>query len=360
MNAGASLGLAWLSHETGRDLQRGVRAAGGASALWEGSPAVLRRALRVDEAEAGQLHRMIRETRLDDLRGMVTALGQRFVSSEDGGFPGGLRDLFDPPFGLFLVGGTPDLSELLANGPVIGIVGARRASADGMSFAEGLARALVARGATVVSGMARGIDTAAHRGAIEGGGRTIAVLGCGADVSYPAANRALHSAISEGGVVASEYWPGTRPAPWRFPARNRIVAGLCDGVIVVEAGSRSGALITADFALELGRPVLAVPGRPGSEVVAGCHGLIRSGAALCEAVEDVVSEVPHPGWLDSVSDVETATAGLGGEIVAVLREGPRSFDELTDLTSADPGEISAAVAELEIRFRLGDVAQQDN
>ncbi len=343
----AALGLAWLAHETGRDLQHGVRLAGGIAALWNASPALLRRALGVDAAQSAALHREIRASHPERLEREIADAGQHFVAGDDDRSPPGLRDLFDPPFGLFVAGALSENLPTLHDRPVIAIVGARRASVEGMSFAEGIAAALALRGATVVSGMARGIDTAAHRGALQAGGPTIAVLGCGADISYPAANRALHGAIHASGLVASEYWPGTRPAPWRFPARNRIVAGICDGVVVIEAGDRSGALITADFALELGRPVLAVPGRPRSPLVAGCHALIRAGAALCESVDDVVAEVPHPGWIDAPSDPPMAP-GIGADVLELLREGPRSCDELTHGLGVAAAAVGAAVAELEI------------
>ena len=159
-------------------------------------------------------------------------------------------------------------------------MGSRRATAAGRAPSRArLAAALAERGAVVVSGLAHGIDAAAHEGALAAGGVTVAVLGCGVDVPYPRRNRDLARADRRrSGMLISEYWPGTAPAPWRFPARNRIVAGLAEAVAVVEAGRRSGALITADFGLELGRPVLAVPGWPGSRESEGCNGLLRAGA----------------------------------------------------------------------------------
>ncbi len=174
---------------------------------------------------------------------------------------------------------------------MVAIVGSRRATPQGLALARDLAAALVERGAVIVSGLAHGIDAAAHEGALRAGGTTVAVLGCGVDVPYPRRNRDLARRIRERGALVSEYWPGTPPAPWRFPARNRIVAGLAGAVAVVEAGRRSGALITADFALELGRPVLAVPGWPGAVASEGCNALLRAGAALLETAEDVIAEM---------------------------------------------------------------------
>jgi DNA processing protein len=172
------------------------------------------------------------------------------------GYPPLLSELHDPPARLFLRGGLPDL---LAR-PAVAIVGARSCSSYGAQVAQELARDLATAGVVVVSGLARGIDGEAHRGALAGGGVTVAVLGCGIDRDYPRSHAELARRIAEDGLVVSEYPPGVEPAPWRFPARNRIIAGLAHATVVVEARERSGALITADFALELGRDVFAVPG----------------------------------------------------------------------------------------------------
>jgi DNA processing protein len=168
-----------------------------------------------------------------------------------------LRSIHDPPARLFVRGAAA--TDLLA-GQLVAIVGARSCSAYGTTVARALGRAVGEAGAVVVSGMARGVDAAAHRGALDAGAPTVAVLGCGVDRDYPAAHAELSRSIRASGLVLSEYGPGVDPAPWRFPARNRIISGLCSATIVVEARARSGALITADFALEEGRDVLAVPG----------------------------------------------------------------------------------------------------
>ncbi len=173
------------------------------------------------------------------------------------GYPPLLRAIPDPPPVLWLRGEEPP--ELLGR-PSVAVVGARACSSYGRSVARTLGRELAAAGLVVVSGMARGIDGEAHRGALDAGGVTVAVLGCGIDRDYPAAHRDLAGRITERGLIVSEYEAGVEPAPWRFPARNRIIAGLCVATIVVEARERSGALITADFALEDGREVMAVPG----------------------------------------------------------------------------------------------------
>ena len=187
--------------------------------------------------------------------------------------------------GLFLRGAAEP--ELLAR-PAVAIVGARACSPYGRQVARELARELAAAGLVIVSGMARGVDAEAHRGALEAGATTVAVLGCGIDRDYPAAHRALAADIAAAGLVVSEYAPGVEPAPWRFPARNRIVAGMCAATVVVEARERSGALITCDFALEEGREVFAVPGEITSSLSAGSNALLRLGATPLTRAEDVL------------------------------------------------------------------------
>ena len=203
--------------------------------------------------------------------GVPIAAGARsvtttFASSNARVFPPLLRAIYDPPRRLYVRGGADD--DVLAR-PAVAVVGARACSPYGAQVARRLGRELAAAGLVVVSGLARGIDGEAHRGALEAGGVTVAVLGCGIDRDYPAAHAELARRIRERGLVVSEYEPGVEPAPWRFPARNRIIAGLCAATVVVEARERSGALITADLALEEGRDVLAVPGEITSSLSAG-------------------------------------------------------------------------------------------
>jgi DNA processing protein len=180
------------------------------------------------------------------------------------------------------------------DGLAVAIVGARRASPYGLEVAERLAAELAARGVTIVSGFARGIDTAAHRGALAAGGRTIAVLGTGIDVLYPPENGALAREVAAHGALMSQFAPGTPPLPHHFPTRNRTLAALALGVVVIEAAERSGSLITAGFAGDLGREVFAVPGKITSPTSAGAHRLLREGATLVERWSDVVQELPEP------------------------------------------------------------------
>jgi DNA processing protein len=230
-------------------------------------------------------------------------LGARFLPGDDPRLPAGLGDLPDPPVGLFVKGGPP-------SGPAVAVIGTRRCTPYGLALARALGAGLATAGVTVVSGLARGVDGAAHAGTLEAGGRGVAVLGCGIDRWYPAEHRRLgEQLVATGGAVVSEYPPGRPPEPWRFPVRNRLIAAWSDAVVVVEAGETGGALITARLALELGRDVLAVPGdidRPSS---VGTNLLIRDGAQPVLGVEDLLTTLelarviaPRSGAVAEVPD----------------------------------------------------------
>jgi len=199
-----------------------------------------------------------------------------------------------------------------------------------------LGRELAAAGVLVVSGLARGIDGEAHRGALAGGGHTVAVLGCGIDRDYPAAHTNLARSIGERSLIVSEYEAGVEPAPWRFPARNRIIAGLCAATVVVEARERSGALITADFALEEGREVFAVPGEITSALSAGSNALLRLGATPLTAAADV---------LESLGIMPPDRTVAENPLLDLL---PATADELVQKTGLAVGQVIAALAELDV------------
>ncbi len=304
--------------------------------------------MRCAGAELDEAHRLRRGIDTAADAGRLEASGVAHVGLPAAAYPDELRRLPDPPFGLFARGAVDEALARLAEGPVVAIVGSRRATAPGIAFARELAGALADAGAVVVSGLAHGIDAAAHEGALRAGGTTVAVLGCGVDVPYPRRNRDLAARVVERGALLSEYWPGTPPAPWRFPARNRIVAGLAGAVAVVEAGARSGALITADFALELGRPVLAVPGWPGALASEGCNGLLRAGAALLEGAEDVRAEMPHAGWIRAAPARPPRLDGLAGRIHERLAREPMDADRLGQELREDPAAVAGALALLEV------------
>jgi DNA processing protein len=262
----------------------------------------------------------------------------RRVRRRDAAFPPLLGAIHDPPPQLYLRGAAEP--ELLAR-PSVALVGARSCSSYGRSVTRSLARDLAAAGLVVVSGMARGIDGEAHRGAIEAGGATVAVLGCGIDRDYPAAHAELARRIGETGLVVSEYEPGLEPAPWRFPARNRIIAGLCPATVVIEARERSGALITADFALEEGREVLAVPGEITSTLSAGTNALLRLGATPVTRAD-----------LDRAPPAGAALGSVAAALLGRLGEGPLTADDLLRAAAVDPGEAAAALVELELAGRI--------
>jgi DNA processing protein len=277
------------------------------------------------------------------LRGLDKA-GIRWLGRSDPDFPPLLEAIHDPPPGLF-VRGAAEAEALLR--PTVAVVGARACSPYGAQVARLLGRELAAAGLVVVSGLARGVDGEAHRGALEAGGTTVAVLGCGIDRDYPAAHAELGARIRESGLAVSEYAPRVEPAPWRFPARNRIIAGLSAVTIVVEARERSGALITADLALEEGREVFAVPGEITSALSSGTNDLLHLGAAPLLSPADVLELFglsAHPP--EHVDLTPTADA-----VLARLRDGPTSADELVRSTGLEAGALASALTELELAGR---------
>jgi DNA processing protein len=303
----------------------------------------------VDEPKELRFERFKRSFDGERFRAGLEARGFRFVGRSEPGFPRLLRELHDPPPGLFLRG--PAEVELLSE-PAVAVVGARMCSSYGRQIARLLGRELAAAGLVVVSGLARGVDGEAHRGALEAGGTTIGVLGCGIERDYPAAHAHLARGICGTGLVVSEYAPGVEPAPWRFPARNRIIAGLCQATIIVEARERSGALITADFALEAGREVFAVPGEITSTLAAGTNALLRLGATPLTSAADVLE-------VFGLEPRRSADLDLGKDAAAVLEvlaREPAAADELGRVTSLDPAELATALAELEL---AGAVAEAD-
>jgi len=245
------------------------------------------------------------------------------------------------------------------HGPAVAIVGARSASVTGVELAERLAADLSARGVTVVSGLARGVDGAAHRGAVRTG-RTIAVMASGADRVYPIEHEALARDITRHGLVISEYPPGTVPLPFRFPQRNRVISGLSDAVVVVEASERSGSLITAACALEQGREVMAVPGRVLGGRNRGGHALLRDGAKIVESADDIVGELQHlPGWT-SLGAVETNDGqpdAYGHPVLGHMEAGRAyAFDSLAAVSGLDGPALMGVLSALELAGRVRRIA----
>jgi DNA processing protein len=265
----------------------------------------------------------------------------------DAEYPQALLTISDPPVVLFAVGRL----ELL-NRPSVAIVGSRNATQQGIANAEGFAAALARAGVTVVSGLALGIDAAAHRGALsaDGDASTIAVVGTGVDRVYPSSHRALAQEIRAHGVVLSELPLATPAIAHNFPRRNRIIAGLARGVLVVEAALRSGSLITARLAAEAGREVFAIPGSIHSPLARGCHRLIRDGAKLVESAQDVLEDlgVRHVIPSKEARPPKEETGAAVDPLLALMGHDPVDLDVLAQRSGRAPGELSAALLELEL------------
>jgi DNA processing protein len=273
----------------------------------------------------------------------------------------------DAPATLHVRGALVDADAL-----AVAIVGSRRATPYGLEVAETLAADLAARGVTIVSGLARGIDSAAHRGALRVGGRTLAVLGSGVDLIYPPENRRLADEIAERGALLSQFAPGTPPLPQNFPARNQVIAALSLAVVVVEAAEKSGSLITARLAAELGREVLAVPGRITAPESRGANRLIQDGAQVAMGWEDVVAVLPERWKVAVVSDRAlaghlaadggpddasqgAAVGATGSRVLALLGEDPTDIDHVIERSGLAAGRVSAALLELELEGRVRQI-----
>jgi DNA processing protein len=266
------------------------------------------------------------------------------------GYPAALHTIADPPIVLWATGDPSTFHP-----DTVAIVGSRRATPAGLDIARRLAADLAAEGLVVVSGMARGVDAAAHVGALEGGGRTVAVLGCGVDVVYPPEHAALAARIRNSGIVISELPPGMPPYAHHFPLRNRIISGLARAVVVIEASDKSGSLITARAALDQNRDVLAVPGSVGSGRSKGCHALIKDGAHLVETVEDILQELK---WPEKNSRVVKRRNSLDlSELERTMDAGePYSVDDLASRTGRLTSDLLAELGALEL---LGRVARME-
>lgn len=294
-------------------------------------------------------------------------LGIQIIKYNDERYPSLLRMIHDPPEALFVRG---DLSALLEK-PCVALVGARKATKDGLAVAHRLAGELAREGWTVVSGMAYGIDRAAHEGALDAGGKTVAVWGTGADIVYPRAHKNLAECIFKSGAAITEFPLGTRPAPYHFPQRNRIISGISLGVVIIEAAESSGSLITAEFALEQGRDVCAVPWNAGLVMGAGANRLIRQGAALVERAKDVIEvlsgvHLQPPKMKKSRQKKEYAVTesqpipvsrgieSLDDQLVKTIGDEPVALDEIIQRSGLSAAEVLGKLA----RLQLDDVIEE--
>lgn len=283
----------------------------------------------------------------------VDRLGARYLFVGEGDYPPLLAELDSAPPAL-IVRGRLDLLAL----PAVAIVGARNASAAACRYARGLAHDLADAGCLVVSGLARGIDTAAHQGSVDVA--TVGVIASGIDIAFPPENAPLQDRIAEEGVLIAEQVPGREPLARHFPSRNRIIAGMSLGTVVIEAAPRSGSLITARLANEAGREVMAVPGSPLDPRAQGCNALIRDGATLIQNAADVLEQIrplgqmvraPTERWQAGPADADADDA-VRGKIAALLGHTPVAIDELVRQSGAHPAIVAAVLLELELAGRL--------
>lgn len=286
----------------------------------------------------------------------------QLLLESDTRYPAALRDLRDAPLGLFASG---DLD--LLQGLHLAIVGSRNPSPAGARHARLFAKDLAGRGLTIVSGLASGIDAQSHHGALEADGMTVAITGTGLDIVYPASNRQLAEAIARKGLLISEFAPGIKAKRDHFPRRNRLIAALSRGTLVVEAALRSGSLITARLAAELGREVMAMPGAVDNPLARGCHSLIRQGAKLVESSQDILEELgpimdniarSYPQTESTTQNVDTPEQDQSyHELLQFLDATPRSIDELHGLTGRPVNELSSMLLILELQ---GSIAATTN
>ncbi len=272
--------------------------------------------------------------------------GIKTVFVDDSAYPPRLKQIFDPPKALYVRGNIEVLQS-----PMFSVVGARKATYYGLTVAERIAFELAEAGLCVVSGMARGIDTAAHKGALRAVKPTVAVLGCGVDVVYPPENKKIMAEIIEKGAVISEFPPGTSPAAGNFPQRNRLISGLSAGVLVVEAAEKSGSLITADFALEQGRDVFAVPGQVTNKLNKGAHWLIKQGARLTEEAADILDELGYELDLNKCRD-EDPTEDLTQKekkVYNIISDDPVCSEVIIDKTGLKSSEVLSILLLMEMK-----------
>jgi DNA processing protein len=311
--------------------------------------------LRAGDSAEATLHRLLaahwrdQSDKATTLRARADAALQRAAARDidvvpwsDPRYPAALTSIVDPPPVLWIRG---VVDALHATG--VAIVGSRAGSAYALAVAERLATDLASRGVVVVSGLARGVDAAAHRGALKGGA-TVAVLGSGVDVLYPPEHAPLAREIEKEGAVVSELVPGTPPQRWFFPLRNRIISGLCRAVVVIEAGERSGSLITARCALDQGREVLAVPGNVLSGRNRGAHGLLRDGAKIVESADDILEEL-QTGAAVQAAPSGTVAPSVDPLLVHLTPGEPSDLDALAERSGLSPSRLLPRLFELELQ-----------
>lgn len=319
---------------------------GGPEAIFQASASELASVERVTDKALAKLLGPVPAAIDRDLR-TIEEKGFGVVPLASPDYPACLKEIYDPPVVLYVNG-----TLLESDKHSIAIVGSRRATVYGKSVAERIATDLASRGLTVVSGGARGIDTAAHKGALSAGGRTVAFLGCGIDVCYPAENKKLYEAMAESGAVVSEFPLGSNPEPWRFPPRNRLISGMSLGVLVCQSPEASGALITAGYAAEQGKDTYAVPGNVDDERNRGCHRLIQDGAKLVQDATDILHELGLDGDAQEPRQMGLPIEALNEQerdIASLLSLEPMHLDEIIEKTGMTPPMVSGTLTILEMK-----------
>jgi DNA processing protein len=326
----------------GDRVRRLLSAFGGPQAVLSASAAALSR--HVPDAVAAVIKRGIADEAINAVAGWLQDPANQIVTLADLHYPQQLLQVPNPPALLYVKGRL----DLLGR-PALAIVGSRNATAQGEANAEAFARILSDAGLTIVSGLALGIDAAAHRGGLAGSASSVAVLGTGADIIYPARNRALAHELAERGVLVSEFALGTRPIAANFPRRNRMISGLALGCLVVEAAAESGSLITARLANDQGREVFAIPGSIHSPLAKGCHALIKQGAKLVESAHDVLEELRWPAHaLSAPGPQNSPTDANTRRLLDALGEDPCNRDTLAARSGLSAAEISVLLTQLEL------------
>ena len=344
--------------------------------IYKAGEAMLRSIPLLEDFHIGQLLNY-RNTDYEKELESFTKAGIGFVTVDEKEYPGRLRDMPDAPPFLFFKGELPGDNE-----PAVAMVGSRKCSIYGREMCLKFSESLAAAGIDIISGMAAGVDGFAHRGAIKAGGKTYAVLGCGVDVCYPAMNRDIFDTLSGkqdrirtdktesdgdnvksyGGII-SEYYPGDKALPYNFPQRNRIISGLCDILLVVEAGKKSGTFITVDHALEQGREIFAIPGRIGDTVSDGCNSLIKNGAMMATEPDDIIEELKnHYEMLLTVEKKKKKTvkeklSGEEKEVYDRLEPVPIGINEISGLTGVGFDRLSMILISLELKGLIKEVGK---
>lgn len=332
----------WLANISGvgaKTIRQLYKYCGSASAIWHMSGNELKMLYGISEDAAARIRASKKSWDLDGEWEKLCEKGISFVSLEQQSYPRRLREIYDPPFGLYYIGQLPPDDV-----PSVGIVGARACTPYGKNMAKRIGKCMAANGVSVISGLARGIDGYGHEGALDGEGKTYAVLGCGINVVYPPEHAMLYEQMAFQGGILSEYPPDMPPKAGFFPKRNRIISALSDVLVVVEAKEKSGSLITADCALEQGKDVYAVPGRTTDRLSAGCNRLIRQGAGILLSPEELLPEL---GLLSEKNKLPLAKSQC--LVYSCLDLHPKSIERISEETMLDPATLAQILFELEER-----------